>query len=226
MRRIDYHVHTSLSHDGTWSPLEMIRCARERGQAVLALTDHVGPSNVEPVLEALRCERGAALAWSGIEVLIGVEITQVPAARIAEVAHRARRAGAEVILVHGETLSEPVEPGTNRAAIECPEVDLLAHPGLLSQRDVELALRTGTFLELSARAGYCLTNGHLARLAREAGAMPLLLLDTDAHRPDDLIGAEHAVRIARGAGLSEEEARQVVGENAEGLLARVSDRRS
>lgn len=225
MRRIDYHTHTSLSHDGTWSPLEMIRCARERGQAVLALTDHVSPSNVEAVLEALRREREAALAWPGIEVLIGVEITQVPAAKIAEVAHRARKAGAEVILVHGETLSEPVEPGTNRAAIECPEVDLLAHPGLLSQQDAELARRNGIFLELSARAGYCLTNGHLVRLAREVDAMSLLLLDTDAHRPDDLISTEDAVRIARGAGLSEEEARQVVGENAERLLARLEGRR-
>lgn len=58
-----------------------------------------------------------------------------------------------------------------------------------------------------------------------AGALSLLLLNTDAHRPDDLISAERAVRIARGAGLSEAEVQQVVGENAERLLARLRERR-
>ncbi len=33
---------------------------------------------------------------------------------IPEVARRARRAGAEIVLVHGETLAEPVPPGTVR----------------------------------------------------------------------------------------------------------------
>ncbi|HED03513.1 MAG TPA: histidinol phosphate phosphatase domain-containing protein, partial [Candidatus Fraserbacteria bacterium] len=194
-------------------------------QAVLALTDHVSLSNVEAVLEALRRERDATCAWSEIEVFVGVEITQVPVGAIAEVARRARRAGAEIVLVHGETLSEPVEPGTNRAALECPQVDLLAHPGLLSGEEAELALRKGIFLELSARGGHCPANGHLVRLARAAGALSLLLLNTDAHRPDDLIGAERAVRLARGAGLSEEEAQRVVGENAERLLVRLQGRR-
>jgi hypothetical protein len=29
----------------------------------------------------------------------------------------ARKAGAEIIVVHGETIAEPVEKGTNRAAV-------------------------------------------------------------------------------------------------------------
>ena len=36
-----------------------------------------------------------------------------------------------------------------------------------------------------------MTNGHVARIAREAGAA--MVVDTDAHAPDDLItGREHA----------------------------------
>ncbi|MBI1742068.1 histidinol phosphate phosphatase domain-containing protein [Candidatus Acetothermia bacterium] len=222
MKRREFHSHTGLSSDGTWAPLEMIRCARDRGQASIALTDHVGVSNVEPVLEALRREREAAKIWSDIEVFIGVEITHVPAPLIAEVAQRARRAGAEIILVHGETLAEPVEPGTNRAAASCPEVDVVAHPGLIMLEDAQLAEQNGKFLELSARRGHCLTNGHVAQMAHQAGAK--MLVNTDAHEPSDLINVETALRIALGAGLSETEAQRIVGENVESLAQKIRQR--
>ena len=38
--------------------------------------------------------------------------------KIAEIAFKAKEAGAEIIVVHGESLVEPVEQGTNEAAIE------------------------------------------------------------------------------------------------------------
>lgn len=222
MKRREFHSHTSLSSDGTWAPLEMIRCARDRDQASIALTDHVGVSNVESVLEALRGEREAARVWSDIEVFIGVEITHVPARWIAEIARRARQAGAEIILVHGETLVEPVEPGTNRAAVSCPEVDVLAHPGLISLEEAQIAARNGIFFELSARRGHCLTNGHVAALARQAGTR--MLVNTDTHEPSDLINVEMALKIARGAGLSETEAQRAVGDNAESLGEKIRQR--
>lgn len=227
MRRFEYHCHTSLSHDGTWSPLEMIREARARHHAVLALTDHVSVSNVEAVLESLQQEREAARLWSDgdrgpIEVFVGVEITHVPASQIARLARQARQAGAEIVLVHGETLAEPVEPGTNRAALACTEVDVLAHPGLLRPEEARWAAERGIYLELSARKGHALTNGLVARLAREAGAR--LIVNADAHTPDDLIDPERALQIARGSGLSLEEARRVVEENAIRLYESVRER--
>ncbi|MFW6448908.1 MAG: histidinol phosphate phosphatase domain-containing protein, partial [Halobacteriota archaeon] len=88
---------------------------------------------------------------------------------------------------------------TNRAAIEAEAVDLLAHPGLLSAADAELAAETGTVLELTSRRGHCLTNGLVAREAERTGAR--LVVNTDAHSPSDLLGDDEARQVAAGAGL-------------------------
>ncbi len=107
-----------------------------------------------------------------------------------------------LIVVHGETLVEPVAPGTNRAALEA-DIDILSHPGLITREEAALARKRGIFLELSARKGHCLANGHVAQLAREVGAS--LIVNTDAHAPGDLITREQAEQVARGAGLSDPE---------------------
>jgi histidinol phosphatase-like PHP family hydrolase len=105
-----------------------------------------------------------------------------------------------LIVVHGETLAEPVAPGTNRAALEA-DIDILAHPGLITQEEATLARERSIFLEISARKGHCLANGHVARTALEVGAS--LILNTDSHAPGDLITRQQAERLARGAGLTE-----------------------
>jgi histidinol phosphatase-like PHP family hydrolase len=98
-------------------------------------------------------------------------------------------------------------------------VDILAHPGLLTEEEASLAARQGVFLELSARRGHSLTNGHLVNVARQTGAQ--LLLNSDAHAPEDLLSSDQALLIARGAGLSEEEAVLVLEEHPMQLLARL-----
>lgn len=196
--RYDFHSHTYLT-DGTASASDMWRHADLLGHRALAVTDHVSVEDPAPLLQRLRQE---AKAWEGeaLVTLVGVEITLVPPRRIADVARAARRAGAEIVIVHGETLAEPVEPGTNRAAIECPEVDLLAHPGLLTSADAALARDHGTVLELSGRRGHSLANGHVAQTAAAAGVD--MVVDSDAHRPDELLSYEQAQRIAAGAGVT------------------------
>lgn len=195
--RFDFHSHTYLT-DGDASATDMWRHADLLGHRALAVTDHLSVEDPAPMLQRLHQE---ARAWEGeaLVTLVGVEITLAPPRRIAEVAHAARRAGAEIVIVHGETLAEPVEPGTNRAAISCPEVDLLAHPGLLTDDDAALAHDHGTFLELSGRRGHSLANGHVAITAIEADVD--LVVDSDAHRPDELLSYEQARRIAAGAGV-------------------------
>jgi len=130
-----------------------------------------------------------------------VELTKVPPRRIAEAARAARRAGAEIMLVHGETIVENVPAGTNHAALESGEVDVLAHPGLLDPKDAALARAKSVTLEISGRRGHSLCNGHVVRLALEAGAE--LVVDSDAHGTDQLIPAEQARRIPLGAGVPE-----------------------
>ena len=60
--------------------------------------------------------------------------------------------------------------------------------------------------------------GHVAKLAVEMGAN--LVLDTDTHAPSDLITEEHALAVARGAGLSEDQIRAMFM-NSEQLIERI-----
>ncbi len=217
----DFHTHTFLS-DGELSPVELIRRAAVRGYRVIGITDHAGPGNAEFIVRQLAqdcafCERH----WD-ITCLPGVELTHVPAAGIDEVARTARAAGAQIVVVHGETPVEPVEPGTNRAAIASSSVDILGHPGLLTEEDALMAANNGTFLELSARGGHSLTNGHVARVARAAGAK--LLVNSDTHSPRDLLTGEMARRVALGAGLDSTTADSVLGVHPVQLLERLRSR--
>ena len=110
--------------------------------------------------------------------------------------------GAEIVIVHGETIVEPVKAGTNFAAVQ-EEINILAHPGLIDIKTAEIAAENGIYLEISARKGHCLTNGHVAKIAKEAGCK--LVINTDAHSPSDLINKKMAEQILIGAGIDDVE---------------------
>ena len=136
--------------------------------------------------------------------MAGVELTHVPPRKIAPLAQKAKELGAEIVVVHGETISEPVASGTNAASVACDYVDILAHPGLISQEDVQTAVDNNVYLELTTRNRHNITNGHVARLAIEIGAT--LVVNTDTHAPENLITDEIALKIAMGAGLTKSRA--------------------
>jgi histidinol phosphatase-like PHP family hydrolase len=207
---IDFHSHTFVS-DGELVPAEHARRAEVQGVEVLGITDHVDASNVHDCIE--RVER--AKETTPIRVLSGVEVTHVPPGKIERVVEMARDAGADIVVAHGETPVEPVVEGTNRAAIQAG-VDVLGHPGHIEREDAELAAEKGVRLEITARGGHSLANGHVATVAQEVGAE--LVVNTDSHHPRDFITRERAVEIARLAGLSEEGAVEVVDENSRELL--------
>ena len=84
----------------------------------MAITDHVGHGNLEFVLKTLIKDcRVASDKWD-ILALPGVEITHTPKEDIDGLAQTAKEMGAKVVNVHGETIIEPVEPGTNMAAVK------------------------------------------------------------------------------------------------------------
>ena len=93
-------------------------------------------------------------------------------------------------------------PGTNHAAVSCPHVDILAHPGLLTEEDASLARRNNIALEITARGGHNRTNGHVVRVAEKTGC--LMVVDSDAHHPGDLMSGRDREIIAAGAGISSE----------------------
>ena len=95
----------------------------------------------------------------------------------------------------------------------------MAHPGLIAYDDARLAAENGVYLEVSARKGHSLTNGHVVKVAKDAGAFTVL--DSDAHEPDDLLTVELTQKIAKGAGLTDEDAHALLQTNPEKLLARL-----
>lgn len=218
MALFDFHMHTFLS-DGELLPAELARRCIVNGYTAMAITDHASSSNVRFLAESVVREAELLHRHWGFTVLPGVELTHVPASAIDEVAREAKFVGVKLVVVHGETPVEPVEPGTNRAAIESAHVDILAHPGFLTAEEARLARERGVFLEITSRRGHSLTNGHVANVARAAGAR--LLVNSDAHSPGDIHTEAFAKRVAAGAGLTPEEAHAALDTNPRTLLAKL-----
>lgn len=194
---IDLHTHSLLS-DGVLLPSELVRRAEVKGYQYWAITDHADVSNIDHIVPRIvQVARELNAHWV-IKVVPGIELTHVPPETIAVLIQRARDLGACLIVVHGETIAEPVPPGTNRAAIEAG-THILAHPGLITEEETELAARKGVLLEITSRKGHSLTNGHVACLARKAGAG--LVLNSDTHAPEDIVALDQRARVVEGAGL-------------------------
>ena len=201
---IDLHTHTIFS-DGVLIPAELARRAEVIGYKAICITDHADEATMYHILENVRRFVDKHSHFFDLTVLAGVELTHVPPALIGEMTQAARKAGAQVVVVHGETPVEPVAPGTNLAAIEAG-VDVLAHPGMITAEEVKLAVEKGVAIEITTRRGHSLTNGHVAAMARKHGAK--LVINNDAHAPGDLVNRELREKVGLGAGLTKEEYRQ------------------
>jgi histidinol phosphatase-like PHP family hydrolase len=210
----DLHTHTILS-DGEMLPIELIRRMAVIGYTTVAITDHADPSNTEEILANLAKVRKSAQIY-GVKLLCGVELTHVPPELIADLAKSAKEQGADIVVVHGETPVEPVAPGTNHAACGCRYVNVLAHPGLVTIKDAQLAAKNGVALELTSRGGHNRTNGYVARIAREAGCQ--LVVDSDAHAPHDILSESEKFVVAKGAGLTDAQCREVISLNIDKFL--------
>jgi putative hydrolase len=204
---IDLHTHSIFS-DGELIPSELVRRAVAKGYKALAITDHIDYSNIDLVIPRIIRNLKMIRDHVPITVLAGAEITHVPPALIPDIVREARKLGAQIVLAHGETIVEPVVEGTNRAAIEAG-VDILAHPGLISEDDLLFAKEKGIFLEITSRKGHSLSNGHVAKSAMLHG-IPLVI-DTDSHSPSDLITREFATRVLLSAGIDHSKLEEIFG---------------
>lgn len=205
----------SLFSDGELLPSELARRAANLNHEVIAITDHVDYSNVEQIPQIQKAIDDINANWN-IKVVLGAEVTHVPTESIDGVAKKAKDLGAQIVVVHGETLNEPVIEGTNYAAVNSEYVDILGHPGLITYEEAQIAKENGIYLEISARSGHCLGNGHVANIGSEVGNK--LLVNTDTHSPDNLITFEKSYEIALGAGLSKKEAMAAIVDNPRELL--------
>ena len=213
---IDLHTHSFFS-DGELIPSELVRRAEAIGYRAIGITDHADSSNLDFIVPRIVKAAEDLNIHQSVTVIPGVELTHVPPGLIKELIAEARSLGARLVVVHGETIVEPVAPGTNRAAIE-GGADILAHPGLITEEDVKLAALKDVMLEISGRGGHSFTNGHVARLATANNAD--LVLDSDGHAPKDLIPERLAKKIVEGAGLAPESLTGLLG-NAEKLIKKI-----
>ncbi|RLB14737.1 MAG: PHP domain-containing protein [Deltaproteobacteria bacterium] len=194
---IDLHTH-SLFSDGVLVPSELIRRFEALEYDAVAITDHVDSSMIDFVIPRIVKVAAGLNAVQSVKVIPGVEITHVPPPLIGNMVRRARDLGAALVVLHGETLVEPVASGTNRAGLDAG-IDILAHPGLITAEEAALAAEKGVFLEITGRPGHAFSNGHVARMAGETGAK--LVLDSDTHAPHDILTREMARKVVEGAGL-------------------------
>ncbi|MCK4738479.1 MAG: histidinol phosphate phosphatase domain-containing protein [Deltaproteobacteria bacterium] len=210
---IDLHTHTLLS-DGVLVPSELAARAKDAGYSGLAITDHVDSSNIESVIEKLLNFTSEFPNDNGLRILAGVELTHVQPARIGSLVKIARSLGAQIVVCHGESIVEPVAEGTNMAAVSAG-VDILAHPGLVTEECARVAKENSVLFEITARSGHNYTNGHVAKIAEKTGVG--LILNSDAHAPSDLLTPELAKKIVLGAGITNNKYEEM-RENASRLL--------
>jgi putative hydrolase len=194
---IDLHTH-SLFSDGVLIPSELVRRVGAAGYAAVAITDHADSSNLDHLVPRMIRVADDLNGAQSVRVIPGVELTHVPPELIGALVKKARDLGARLVVIHGETIVEPVASGTNRAGLDAG-ADIIAHPGLISVEEARLAAEKGIFLEITARKGHSLTNGHVAKLALETGAS--MVLNSDGHAPGDFLSEALAPRITQGAGL-------------------------
>ena len=198
--RADLHTHSIFS-DGELIPAELVRRAVALGHDAIAITDHVDMTNVEFVVRNV--VKAAELTSDEIQVIPGVEITHVPPSKMDKVIAEAKRLGAQIIVVHGETVTEPVAKGTDMAAVRNPDVDVLGHPGFITEEEAQIAKDNDVALEITGRGGHNITNGHVVNMARLVGAK--MVIDSDTHAPDNLMDEESARKVAFGAGMTHSE---------------------
>ncbi|MEJ2696917.1 MAG: histidinol phosphate phosphatase domain-containing protein [Candidatus Sulfobium sp.] len=210
---IDLHTHSIFS-DGELIPFELIRRAEAMGYRGLAITDHIDASNIDLIIPRIVKAVSSAKAYVSLTVLPGAEITHAPPEVIPDLVKEARSLGAKIVVVHGETIVEPVKKGTNRAAIEAG-ADIISHPGIISTEDLLFAKEKNISLEITSRKGHSLSNGYVAREALRFGVP--LCLNTDSHGPSDLITRDMGRQVLLGAGV---EAGRVdsIFENSENII--------
>lgn len=208
------HAHTFLS-DGVLLPSEVAARYLDKGYKVIAITDHADYSNIKQAARAIVefCKR-----WpknSGIKVLPGIELTHLPPEQFKPLASLARKEGIKIIIAHGETPVEPVARDTNRMSLMA-DIDILAHPGKISDADTKLAQTRGVFLEITSRRGHRETNAHIIKQARKFGAK--LILNNDSHIPEDIITPLELIKVGLDAGLTQNEIDKIYQDLKEFLI--------
>jgi putative hydrolase len=202
----DFHTHTFYS-DGILAPIELIRRALVKGYSAIGITDHVAVGSLGRVIKEISDDCALARTYWDILAIPGVELTHVPPQAISEVAKKAKEMGAWLVVVH-------------LAAVQSPDVDILAHPGLITAEEASLAAQNDVFIELTARSGHSTANAHVALISQKAEAK--LLVSSDAHSENDLLTSNSVEAILRQADINPRQHPQILHRNPKLLIEKVN----
>ncbi len=214
--RADLHMHSTWS-DGRASIGQMAEAARARGLHYIAITDHSAYLGVTGGVDALRLKEQAAeiaqinadYAAQGVDfrVLHGVEVDITPDGTLALPDEALAELDIVVASLH-VSLRQPRDQVTARLlrAIANPHVDIIAHPTgrILERREgadldmeaiLQAAVTHGKLLEVNSGPDRLDLDAIHVRRALELGAT--LVIDSDAHQPDELAWLRYGVLTAR-----------------------------
>lgn len=210
----DLHVHTNWS-DGRASILQMAQAAKELGREYVAICDHSQTLRIAGGLSADDLKRQweaideVQAKLDGIRILKGIEVDILNDGRLDLDDRVLEELDVVVASIHSG-LRQDKNRLTERIvqAMRNPHVDIIGHPtgriiGRRSPYDVDIdrviqvAKETKTALEINASPKRLDLKDSLARKARDAGV--LLVVNTDAHEPDELSSLHYGVSVARRA---------------------------
>ena len=213
----DLHMHTTAT-DGRADAEAMAVAARAAGLRYIAITDHsqalamANGLDERRALEHARRLRELNSRLEGITVLAGIEC-DIRADGTLDLAHDCL-AELDIVIasVHSAFVQDEARM-TDRilAAIECPWVDVLAHPTgrMILKREgyqfnfdlvTAAAASTGLAIEINSQPYRLDLDEHHARLARDRGVK--LVIDSDAHSPTALGNLRWGATVARRAWLT------------------------
>ncbi|HEX2442876.1 MAG TPA: PHP domain-containing protein [Vicinamibacterales bacterium] len=194
--RGDLHLHTNYS-DGRDDVETLVAAAAALGYEYIAITDHSPSSAATRVLSEHSLLRQldeideVQLRHPEIRVLKGVETDIMPDGSLDLPDQTLERLDIVLASLHDEAGHSPEELLERyRHAAEHPLVNVLTHPAnqiigrrpgyrLDYDRLFEIAVETGTLLEIDGAASHLDLEGPLARRAAEAGVT--LIVDSDSH---------------------------------------------
>lgn len=210
--RGDLHVHTNWT-DGTASIEEMVRAAKAKGYAYIAITDHSRHVTVahgmdaERLLKQLDEIERISEKVSGISVLKGIELDILADGKLDLPDKVLSRLDLVIAAVHYKfDMSRAAQTDRIIRAMDNSHVSIIAHPTgrLIGERDayainverlIEAAHERGCALELNAQPERLdLSDIHVQ--AAKAGGVKIAI-STDAHAPAALDFMRYGVDQAR-----------------------------
>ncbi len=214
--RGDLHDHTDYSGDGRSSFTDMIAAAATRGLEYFAITDHAENLRINGISKAAMKEQRTKLRKVGeklpdTQLLHGAELNIAPDGSLDYDPEFLLTFDWLVASVHSHfNLSAAEQTERLITAMRNPSVHVIGHlsgrrigkrPGIEFDVDrvLEVAVATGTAIELNSNLDRLDASVEVARLGVEAGVT--FVISTDAHSTDELDYVEYGVRQARRAGI-------------------------